>query len=421
MIATGLGKTDEGKQRDHNEDSFLVDNDLALYIVSDGVGGHAAGEVASATAVQSVGRYFREKYATIDRVRSRKAELGDLRALAEKAVQAACRDIFNLAQSTPGRAGMGATLTLVLVVGDSAVMAHVGDSRLYLFRHGAVHQVSSDHTMVAELLRVGAIAPEEAKSNPYAHVLTRSVGTREAVPVDTLVFDVLPGDRLMMCSDGLGDYVDDTEWLAMVLGNEDFDGIPEDLIKFANDSGGHDNITTVLIRIEADAPETEEAVARADELKSTMSALESVFLFEDLSLAHLTRVLQACELIEVEEGEVLVKEAGACNRLVVVVAGGLTLSQDGREVGQLGPGKHMGTTSLLETCSARFTVRAKEPSKLLVLKQAPFWQLLQSRPWLGLSLLERLGRFLSRDRERLIKSLGRRDVLPNSILPSDFL
>lgn len=421
MIATGLGTSDAGKQRDHNEDAFLVDNELSLYVVSDGIGGHAAGEIASSTAVQSVASYLRDKASTIERVRQRAAELGDLRALAERAVQTACRDVFALARATPGRAGMGATLTMVLVVGDSAVMAHVGDSRLYLCRHGAVHQVSSDHTMVAELLRAGAIPPEETKTNPYAHVLTRSVGTQEAVPVDTLVFDLLPGDRLLLCSDGLGDYVEDHDVLAMLLANEDFDAIPEDLIRFANEAGGHDNITAVMVRLEADVVEQDAAVRRAAAVKSTLEALESVFLFEDLSLAHLTRVLQACEMIDIAAGDELVNEGGACNRLVVVVEGSLALSRDGRDVGTLGAGDHMGATSLLETCKARFTVHAKVESRLLVLGQASFWALLQSRPWLGLSLLERLGRFLSRERERLISTLDRRDVPPHSLLPSDFV
>lgn len=420
MLAIGLGHTDKGKQRGHNEDAYLVDNDLGLYIVSDGMGGHAAGEVASATAVDSVVRVIREHRATIDRVRRRNAELGDLRAIVEKAVQTACYDVYHLARTSTGRAGMGATLTMILVVGDSAVMAHVGDSKLYLYRRGAVHQVSSDHTMISELLRAGAMTSAEAKTNPYAHVLTRSVGTREAVVVDTLVFDLIPDDRLMLCSDGLSDFIDDMEWLALKLGDEDFDAIPESLIGYANEMGGHDNITSVVVRVDSE-PEEEAAEARAEAVQSAMGALGSVFLFEDLPLAHLTRVLQACELRELPEGTVLVREAGACDRLIVVVEGALSLTRGDREVGQLGPGKHMGATSLLDVCSARFTVRAKEPTKLLVLQQAPFWKLLQSRPWLGLSLLERLARLLSRDRLRLIESLENGDEIRDSILPSDFI
>ncbi len=419
MIVTGLGKSDTGTQRDHNEDACLVDDDLSLYVVSDGIGGHAAGEVASETAVRSVAQYLRGRAETIERIRRRSAELGDLRALVERAVQTACHDVHTLARNSPGRAGMGATLTLVLVVGDSAVMAHVGDSRLYLYRSGTVHQVTSDHTMVSELIRAGALPSEDARTSPYAHVLTRSVGPQEAVPVDTLVFDVLPGDRLMLCSDGLGDYIDDMELLAMQLGGDDFDAIPENLVRFANESGGHDNVTTVLVRIEAGAPEREEATKRADHLISRMRALESVFLFEDLSLAHLTRVLQACEIVEAIEGEALVREGGPCNRLLVIVDGTLSLIKSGLEVEELGPGKHIGATSLLETCTSRHMVRAKRDSKLLALSQASFWRLLKSRPWLGLALLERLARLLNRERERLIQSLDKHDLPPNSLLPSD--
>jgi len=419
MFAQGIGLSDVGKSREQNEDSMLVDNELELYVVSDGMGGHAAGEVASAAAIAAVHRSIREKQVVIDRVKGRKAELGDLRAVAERAVQTACREVFHLATTTEGKAGMGATLTLLLVVDQLAVMAHVGDSRLYLYRGGIVHQMSNDHTMAAELARAGIIAPDEVKTNAYASVLTRSVGTREAVPVDTLVLDVLPGDRFLLCSDGLHGYVEDLDWLALRVGADDFDGIADDLVGFANAAGGQDNVTAVVVKIESDETEPVLVRARANELRSTLASLEAVFLFEDLSLAHLTRVLNACHVEQLEPGAVLRKEGQQCGELIAVVEGALSVSRSGQVLGSLGPGDFIGATTLIEARPVGATIQATERSRVLRLERQAFWTLLQARPWLGLSLLERLTRWATRDRDRFVSVLDRGEGLPEGLAPSE--
>ena len=419
MFAQGIGLTDVGKSREQNEDSLLVDNELELYVVSDGMGGHAAGEIASATAIASVLRSIREKQPVIDRVKNRKAELGDLRAVAERAAQTACRDVFHLASTTPGTAGMGATLTLLLVVDRMAVMAHVGDSRLYLCRGGAVHQMSNDHTMAAELARSGIIRADEIKTHTYANVLTRSIGTREAVPVDTLVLDLLPGDRFLICSDGLAGYIEDLDWLGERLSADDLDGIPDELVGFANAAGGQDNITAVVVRIESDETEPVVVRARTNEIRSTLASLEAVFLFEDLSLAHLTRVLNACDVEVFEPGAVVRREGQTCAELIAVIDGSLCVSRGEKELGRLGPGDFIGATTLIDARAARATIEAAERSRVLRLDRQTFWALLQARPWLGLSLLERLTRWATRDRERLVSKLDRGDGLPAGLTASE--
>lgn len=251
LSAVGAGATHAGKQRGRNEDCFLVDNELGLYLICDGMGGHAAGEVAAATAIETVASLLHQQQAEIERARGCEGGAQELRVMVEQAVQDACRVVHDLSRSRLDYLGMGCTLTLLLVSGPRAIMAHVGDTRLYLIREGQVRQLSTDHTMAGELARLGAISADQVKEHPYGHIITRAIGVQPSVEVDTLAVDVLPGDRYLLCSDGLSDYVEDLPWLGGLAEDPDLESIPETLIDFANASGGGDNITVVAVGIEA--------------------------------------------------------------------------------------------------------------------------------------------------------------------------
>jgi len=250
MIATGFGCSDAGLVRERNEDCYFVDDDLGLYIVSDGMGGHAAGDVASTTAVSAVVRYMRARWGLLDKARRFGTDVNDIRVLLEQAVQSASYQVFELAARTPPWRGMGATFTAVLVVRNTAVVAHVGDSRLYLLRHGVIRQVTTDHTVAGHLLRAGAIQPEDVKTSLYAHMLSRNVGMLDAVPVDTMLVDLLDGDRFLLCSDGLTEYLSD-EVLASKLDDGDSSDVASQLVAIANASGGGDNVTAVVVDVQA--------------------------------------------------------------------------------------------------------------------------------------------------------------------------
>lgn len=400
MYAQGVGETNVGRKRDHNEDALHVDNELGLFIVSDGMGGHAAGEVASSMSVETVVQTIRDGRGLISLVREGGAEPSQLVGLVERAVLAACRAVYHRAMSTTRCRGMGCTLTLLLVVDRTGIMAHVGDTRLYLAREGQVHQLSVDHTMAAALARAGIVLAEGGKRSPYGHVLTRSVGTHEAVQVDTLILDLVPGDRFLICSDGLSQYLDDPRWLEDQLSLPQIDAIPQILVDHANNQGGQDNVTALALRIVADPPERQIAVKMSTDLHVRIAALSSVFLFENLPMAHLARVMNACELDVYDTDEIIVREGETCSKLVILVHGRLALSRAGGDVGELSPGDYAGLTALFMPRPARATLRALEPSQVLGLEPQPFRVLLEARPWLGVSLLERLGRRLSRDLER---------------------
>jgi serine/threonine protein phosphatase PrpC len=405
MHPIGIGLSDVGRMREQNEDNLLVDDDLGLYIVSDGMGGHVGGEVASSMAVTGVAREIGRNRSVLFEMGRGEVDRDQLESIASDAVRQASRSIFDSANGTEHE-GMGCTLTLLLVVGQKAVMAHVGDSRLYISRDHKVSQLSTDHTMANELAIAGVISHGAVQTHPYAHVLTRALGSRDAVNVDTLVLDILPGDRFLICSDGLGDYIDSDSWLGRQIDAAEFDALPEELVSFANASGGQDNITVLVTRIEADAPELSIADELSSHVQHKFDALESVFLFESLSVALLTRVLDCCEVNDYASGEVAISENSPMSQLAVVVEGHFDVSSDNTVHGKLGPGDHVGATTLLSPRRARASLRARGEGRLLILQRDPFWQIIRQRPWLGVDLLERLGRQLSQDLDR---SLEERD------------
>ena len=408
MYTLGIGKTDVGKNRSRNEDTVHVNSEHGLYVISDGMGGHQAGDVASAKAVEVASRALTEEMPLIRKVAEGREEAEVLEDLARKAVEAACREVYRMARSKLEYHGMGGTLTLLQVAGSKAAMAHVGDTRLYLVRDGEAHQLSTDHTLAAELIKGGVLTPETAKGNRYNSVLTRAIGNQESVQVDTLLLDVLPGDRFLLCSDGLSEYIEDEAWLARVMDAsvDDFEELPDVLVAHANDAGGSDNIGVVVVRVEAGRAERPLTVALTTDMEVKMDALTSVFLFEDLTLAQLSRILNNCEVQSHETGSVLLAEGEPCSRLLINLDGTLKVSRGDDTTAELEAGDHLGATTLLYPRQSQATVRAASPTRVLALEREDFLALAHERPWLGVALLQRLGRRLSRDLDRAMDGLA---------------
>ncbi len=237
-------------KRDHNEDAFFNSDELGLYIVADGMGGHAAGEVASAEAVQAAHSMVRQAYPKIEAYRQHPSEetIGGLRRLMESAIQAATYMVFGIAEQDPEHRGMGTTITSMLIVENIAVIGSVGDSRAYLVREDQTWQVTEDHTLVQLQLKAGLITAAQAKKSPRGNVITRAVGPREYVQVDTFVVPIQSGDRYLLCSDGLHGYVESDE-IAPVLQGDSPKQSCQRFIDLANERGGKDNITCVVVEI----------------------------------------------------------------------------------------------------------------------------------------------------------------------------
>ncbi len=235
--------SDVGRKRDHNEDSFLVRGDEGLFAVADGMGGHQAGERASRMALDTLAAVLERPDGAADR--------DDVLAKLREATQAAGAAIFDAAQADPGLAGMGTTMTALWFHGGRAYLAHVGDSRAYLFRDGRAQQLSDDHSWVSEQVRAGMMSEEEAKESKFRHIITRSVGFERDVLVDGAAIPVQAGDCYLMCSDGLSNYVEGEE-LARILTARFYRDVPRLLVELANDRGGDDNITVVLVHVAND-------------------------------------------------------------------------------------------------------------------------------------------------------------------------
>ena len=244
------GVTDVGRRREQNEDSFLVDPEAALFIVADGMGGHAGGATASSLAVRTIQERVRSARAVAPTSFSSpsSAEAGHFPVVLRLAVEAACRAIYTAAREEPSLAGMGTTVTAALVVGRSAFVAHVGDSRCYLVRGDRIFQLSEDHSLVNEQLKAGAITEEEAKQSRFRNIITRSVGFEEEVVVDVVGLDLEPGDTLVLCCDGLSNMVGDAEILDLAS-RLPVSESPDRLVALANERGGDDNITVIVVKV----------------------------------------------------------------------------------------------------------------------------------------------------------------------------
>lgn len=249
MKVSSWGKTDTGRAREHNEDSFLINASLGLYLVADGMGGHAGGEVASRLTVEVVERELAKLHETAPELFTSEAPNGTLRRALEQVVKEASREVFERSATDPLLHGMGTTLSGILLLKESAWIAHVGDSRVYLLRGGEISMLTEDHSLVQEQMKAGILTPEEARHSHLRNIITRSVGFEISVPVDIREVPIQEGDLFLICSDGLSNLVEDAEIL-QVAESQPLESLPSTLIELANSRGGDDNITAVVVSID---------------------------------------------------------------------------------------------------------------------------------------------------------------------------
>ncbi|MGH2868550.1 MAG: Stp1/IreP family PP2C-type Ser/Thr phosphatase [Solirubrobacteraceae bacterium] len=227
-------KTDTGRQRRDNEDNAFAR--APLFVIADGMGGAQAGEVASKLAVEAFQGELPDSGSPEERLANRARD--------------ANRKIYEISRSEHERAGMGTTLTAVYVDDADLAVAHVGDSRAYLFRHGELGRLTQDHTLVEELVRRGKLTEEQAAEHPQRSIITRALGVDPEVDVDTRTYAARAGDVVLLCSDGLTSMISEDEIVAILEGEHDLDRAAERLIAAANEAGGRDNITVILFRLE---------------------------------------------------------------------------------------------------------------------------------------------------------------------------
>lgn len=247
MIA--IGKKDIGKKRVHNEDAFFVSNNQFgplpnLYVVADGMGGHKSGGHASSFAVKIL-KFFLEEHHSAKLNSDEK-----ITQLFKRAVNHVNYKLFMESKSSLAYEGMGTTLTIATVFLDKIYIAHVGDSRLYIFRNDEICQVTQDHSYVQEMVSKGKLSDEEATDHPKRNIITRAVGTYDKVEVDTYVYSKEDIDYILLCSDGLTTMVTKSEIFKIVINKDNLKEKANKLIDRANSYGGYDNITVILIDLD---------------------------------------------------------------------------------------------------------------------------------------------------------------------------
>lgn len=253
--------TDVGVVRDHNEDSAFMEPAQGFFIVADGMGGHAAGEVASAMAVETVRKTLEEAKTEIESFKRSPTDAGRraLVQLLQSAVLQAHQAVYQRGQNEQDKQGMGTTLDVVLVAGAEAFVAHVGDSRTYLVREGRSSQITTDHTVAEVLVIEGKLTIEEAQVSPLRTILVNAIGVSADVGVEMAHVTLKKGDRLLLCSDGLHDYFPVEEEIAQRMSAEKPGDALKEMVELAKTRGGHDNITGVAVHVidlvETNAPE----------------------------------------------------------------------------------------------------------------------------------------------------------------------
>jgi protein phosphatase len=244
-------RTDLGRVRKNNEDCYSIDSSLQLYVLSDGMGGEAHGEVASKLAVQTVLTHCRqaENSRATPVFGESSPEVSERTNRLASAIHLANRKVFETAATNPEQKGMGATIVAVWIDAQRLSLAHVGDSRAYLLRAGSMDQLTADHSLVAEKVRVGILTPQEADASEMQSVLTRAVGTGGSVDVDTDEQALLVGDFVLLCSDGLTRMITDPEIASTLLTSSSAQESADRLVDLANENGGLDNVSVVVLRV----------------------------------------------------------------------------------------------------------------------------------------------------------------------------
>ncbi len=382
--------TDVGKVREHNEDNYLVDKKLGLFVVCDGMGGHAAGEVASALAVRTFHEEVKREAELLedylaDKKGGARVSKRDLLNMLEFAVNRASGKVHAEAQRDPSKRGMGTTLVAILIVGSQAFIIHVGDSRLYQLREGVLQQLTEDHNVYNELIKRKKMPREQVEKMAQKNAITRAVGVYEHAEPESIVVDLLPGDRFLLCSDGLSGYFEENvDGLGQLLLHPSEEQAVKLMIHAANERGGKDNITACVITV--GDPEAKDET-RAKQLQLKREILARMPLFRPLNDRELLRVLQVTDVVPYADGQAIISEGESGDELFIVLSGQAQVVRGEAKIAALNPGDHFGEMALVRSQPRSATVVSEGASELMVIRRSDFFEILRKEHQLAVKLL----------------------------------
>ncbi|MFP4596739.1 MAG: cyclic nucleotide-binding domain-containing protein [Persicimonas sp.] len=410
MKLRAWGKSDMGNVRSNNEDNYFIDVEQGVFVVADGVGGRDRGEVASkmvAEATRGAAGRLREAAEAADSHEDPDHRERVLDLVSEH-LQEVNASIFGT-ENERGRATGMATTTDMLVVSDaSAYVGHVGDSRVYLIRDDEIFRITEDHTYAEQLRRdqrsdVRRLAEQNEK---FEHMLTRSMGGKPHVEIDTLYLDVQPGDRFVLCTDGLTDYLSGQEILEHAhakAGEELLDALVDD----AKDRGGRDNVTVVIVEAFDESVTPHQRGTRSIDTIRQVDFLEQIELFNDLTGLELIKVLRIVYERIFEDGEVILRRGDDSDALYLIVEGQVALSVDDAEITRLDAGQHFGEMALFDDDPTRSaTATSVGDAVLLVIPADKFQRLISQELEIGNKLLTSLVRHAARQMRAMNERLA---------------
>ncbi|MDP6545507.1 MAG: cyclic nucleotide-binding domain-containing protein [Phycisphaerae bacterium] len=390
MSHKSYGLSHVGRVLDVNEDSILMDDDLGVYVLCDGCGGHAAGEVASQIAAETTLAAITANSELLANYASApsQAGAGEVISVLNNAINTASKQVHAIARSDKGKAGMGTTIVVLLVLGENAIVAHAGDSRAYLIRGGKAHEVTEDHNMASHYVRLGLITAEKARNSRWSSMLTRAVGYHEHVQIDTLRFALAPEDTLLLCSDGLTRYLWRNE-LAGVFAAQPIANVPHELIRQANARGGADNISAIALQIPPGQSD------HADDAIGGMQAIKKVPLFKHLTFHELLRVMDLTSIRSFEKGQSIVAEGDLSDTIFVSISGTVEVVKGGRKIAELPASTVLGEMGLIDSEPRSASIVATKPTRVLAIYRKDFFALLRRQRTLAAKVLWGLCRVLN--------------------------
>ncbi|MBU0553042.1 Stp1/IreP family PP2C-type Ser/Thr phosphatase [Myxococcota bacterium] len=378
MEVRAYAATDIGRVKKNNEDNFLIDHDLGLYLVADGMGGHAAGEVASQLAVEEVQRAVKASEVLIQHFINTGDGRDHILDLIESAIRTAGQKIYEMSEADAAKRGMGTTCSMILITPQRAFIAHVGDSRVYLIRGDEVLQLTEDHSLINEMIKRGRMTVEQAKRATQKNVITRAVGVYADVDVDTLDLEIHSEDRFLICSDGLINHMEDPKEIAEVMVRQPFPESAQVYVDIANQRGGKDNITVLLVEIPK---------AKAAERRIKISTIRKMPLFQHLSNPEQMAILNLCELRAVEEGGVVFNEGEVGEELFLILSGAVEMVHKDVRLAQFKAGAHFGEMAIMNKSARSATARATTETRLIVVGRRPLFALMRREPSLAVKIL----------------------------------
>lgn len=383
-----------GTHRSANQDVIAIDDELGVYILCDGMGGTAGGGIAATLAAKSCMDYLAARSATLKEIAENKAPSARLIELAQAAVEDANHRVHTHTQEHPELGGSGTTIVVLIVAGNCGVCAHVGDSRLYAFRGKQLLQLTKDHSLAQDLIDRGVLDKANLDTFRFKHVLSRAVGLLPAVSVDTLHFEIIPGDQFVLASDGISS-ANASAALASCEANCSASELLTTLTSLADQSGADDDISAVVVEASDTESNQESHIARAEELVLKTSVLLDLYLFQSLDLRNILRIVDAAELVSCNQGDIVVAQGEPEVSLYMILDGIFHVEVDGQRIAELSRGNHFGEMALLTSNPRSATVRAATQGRVLRLSADEFHKFVQEHPQDGIRMISALARELS--------------------------